>query len=64
MQPLELRIARSSRAGSSLTILYNGTHLILSVTDNAAIDITGGSLEVTSGASQVSGALPSPPARH
>ena len=44
---------------SSLTILYNGTSSIESVTSNAnaAIDITGGSLTVTSGTSQVSGAL-------
>ena len=44
-------------AGNTLTILYNGSSSIESLTDNAAIDVTGGSLEVTSGASQVSGAL-------
>ncbi len=43
--------------GSSLTILYNGSSSILSITDNAGIDITGGSLEVTSGASELSGSL-------
>ncbi len=43
--------------GSSLTILYNGNSSFLSITDNAAIDITGGSFEVTSGTSQISGAL-------
>ena len=43
--------------GSSLTILYSGNSSVLSITDNAAIDITAGSLEVTSGTSQISGAL-------
>ncbi len=43
--------------GSSLTILYNGNSSVLSITDNAAFDITGGSFEVTSGTSQISGAL-------
>ncbi len=48
---------------NSLTIVYNGNSSIQSITDDAsngasaAIDITGGSLTVTSGASQTSGAL-------
>ncbi len=45
-------------AGSTLTILYNGSSSIESLADNnAGIDITGGSLQVTAGTSQVGGAL-------
>ena len=47
----------SITVGGGLTITYNGTSSIESVTDNSAIDITGGSLTVTSGVSQVSGAF-------
>ncbi len=49
--------AASINVGSSLTITYNGNSTIESVTDNAAIDIAGGSLSLTSGASSVSGAF-------
>ena len=42
---------------SNLTIDYNGTSSIQNVTDNAALNFTGGSLTVTSGSSQVSGSL-------
>ncbi len=42
---------------NGLTITYNGTSSIESVTDNASLDITGGTLTVTSGTSQVSGAF-------
>ena len=43
--------------GTGLTIDYNGTSSIQNIVDNAALDITGGSLTVTSGTSQVSGSL-------
>ena len=42
---------------TNLTIVYNGTSSIQDVVNNAALEITGGSLTVTSGTSQVGGAL-------
>ena len=56
-----LRLDQVTRRRSTLVAAsrspYNGNSTIESVTDNAAIDITGGSLTVTSGASTVSGAF-------
>ena len=42
---------------NGLTITYDGTSSIQNLTDNAAIDIAGGSLTFTSGTSQVGGSL-------
>jgi hypothetical protein len=44
-------------AAANLTVLYSATASIRSLNDGAGLDIAGGSLTVTSGASQVSGSL-------